>query len=118
MLSLAKGRTIHIRPGYTDLRKGVDGLAWIVKNECGLDPQADALYLFCGRRADRMKGLYWDSGRGFVLIYSRLENGRYQWPRAQGETRAITADQFRRLLEGFQIEDVSTIKTVDIDELF
>ena len=40
----------------------------------------NALFLFCGRRKDRIKGLYWE-GDGFVLLYKRLESGSFQWPR-------------------------------------
>ena len=49
---------IYIACGYTDLRRGIDGLAGIVQKKFALDPFADSLFLFCGRRRDRMKALY------------------------------------------------------------
>ena len=70
---------IYIACGYTDLRRGIDGLAGIVEQEFHLDPFSDSLFLFCGRRKDRIKALYWE-GNGFVLLYKRLEQGSFQWP--------------------------------------
>lgn len=62
---------VYIACGYTDLRRGIDGLAAIVQQEFQLDPFTNTLFLFCGRRRDRIKTLYWE-GNGFVLLYKRL----------------------------------------------
>ena len=67
---------IYLATGYTDLRKGIDGLAGIVQEQFQLDAFSDALFLFCGRRNDRIKGLYWDSN-GFIMLYKRLESGSF-----------------------------------------
>ena len=68
---------VYIACGYTDLRKGIDGLAALVQQQFELDPFTNTLFLFCGRRRDRIKGLYWEKD-GFVLLYKRLEAGVYQ----------------------------------------
>lgn len=94
---------VYIACGYTDLRRGIDGLAGLVKSEFDLDPFQDALFLFCGRRRDRIKALYWE-GDGFVLLYKRLEQGVYQWPRTDAEVRRITPQQYRWLMEGLEVE--------------
>ena len=70
---------VYIACGYTDLRKGIDGLARLVQQQFELDPFTNTLFLFCGRRRDRIKGLYWEKD-GFILLYKRLEQGSYQWP--------------------------------------
>ena len=80
---------IYIACGYTDLRRGIDGLAAIIQQEFKLDPFTNALFLFCGRRRDRIKALYWE-GNGFVLLYKRLEAGAFQWPRKASAVRAVT----------------------------
>lgn len=67
---------VYIACGYTDLRKGIDGLARMVQ-QFELDPFTNTLFLFCGRRRDRVKGLYWE-GDGFILLYKRLEQGVYR----------------------------------------
>ena len=94
---------IYIACGYTDLRRGIDGLAGIVEREVHLDPFSDSLFLFCGRRRDRIKALYWE-GDGFVLLYKRLEQGVFQWPRNEGEAKALTPQQYRWLMEGLKVE--------------
>ena len=72
---------VYIACGYTDLRKGIDGLAQLVCQQFELDPFTNTLFLFCGRRRDRIKGLYWERD-GFILLYKRLEQGVYQcWSR-------------------------------------
>ena len=63
---------VFIACGYTDLRLGIDGLAALVQEKYQLDPFGEALFFFCGRRTDRIKGLFWD-GDGFLLLYKRLE---------------------------------------------
>ena len=94
---------VFIAVGYTDLRKGVDSLAAIVREEFGLDPFTNTLFLFCGRRRDRIKALYWEQD-GFVLLYKRLERGVYQWPRNAREAMEITPQQYRWLMEGLSVE--------------
>ena len=88
---------VYIACGYTDLRKGIDGLAAMVQQEFELDPFTNALFLFCGRRRDRIKGLYWEQD-GFILLYKRLEQGVYQWPRSEREVKQLTQQQYRWLI--------------------
>ena len=45
---------IYIVCGYTDMRKSIDGLCAIVEEQLKLDSQSSALFLFCGRRRDRI----------------------------------------------------------------
>lgn len=94
---------VYVACGYTDLRRGIDGLAGIVQVKFKLNPYEGALFLFCGKRTDRIKGLYWD-GDGFLLLYKRLESGAFMWPRTGEEARHITPQQYRWLTEGLQIE--------------
>ena len=94
---------VYIACGYTDLRKGIDGLATLVQSQFQLDPFTNTLFLFCGRRKDRIKALYWE-GNGFVLLYKRLESGSFQGPRNGEEVRKLTAQQYRWLMEGLQID--------------
>lgn len=75
---------VYIACGYTDLRLGIDGLAALVKRQFALEPFENCLFLFCGRRRDRIKALYWE-GNGFLLLYKRLEPSNFQWLRKEGE---------------------------------
>lgn len=60
MFDLSKAQKVYIAVGYSDLRRGIDGFATIIQNTFHMNPQSDALFLFCGRRCDRIKALYWD----------------------------------------------------------
>lgn len=71
---ISKAERIYIASGYTDMRKSIDGLAAVVQQNFKLDPFTNSIFLFCGRRSDRIKLLLWE-GDGFVLLYKRLENG-------------------------------------------
>ena len=103
---------IYIACGYTDLRYGIDGLARRIKEHFELDPfQKKILFLFCGRRADRIKGLLWE-GDGFLLLYKRLEGGTFQWPRNESEVKLMNPQQFRWLMEGLSIHQKKAVKTV------
>ena len=106
---LTTGTQVYIVTGYSDLRKGIDGLATIVQGQLNLDPFSKNLFLFCGRRCDRIKGLLWE-GDGYLLLYKRLDNGRFQWPRNETEAKLLTAQQTRWLLEGLSIEQSKAIK--------
>ena len=58
--------------GYTDMRKSIDGLMAIVRDTYELDPYSNSLFLFCGRRSDRIKALHFEKD-GFCLYYKRLD---------------------------------------------
>lgn len=91
---------IYIRFGYTDLRKGIDGLACLIGEDLRMDPFApDTLYMFCGRKNDRIKCLTYE-GDGFLLLYKRVADGAFRWPRTPEEVRDISYEDFHRLMDG------------------
>ena len=106
---ISKAESIYIACGYTDMRKSIDGLAIHVKQVFGLDPISSAVFFFCGQKRDRLKALYWE-GDGFVLLYKRLEGGKFQWPRSPEEAKQLSWQQLRWLLEGLKIEQKTVIK--------
>jgi transposase len=93
------GLRIFVRPGWTDMRKQIDGLATLVRDALGQDPLDGSLYLFCGMGGRRLKVLHWDRN-GFCLWMKRLEQDRFPWPEMAGEARNITSEQLTMLLEG------------------
>ena len=113
MLNDANGfRHIYIACGYTDLRRGIDGLVATVTRNFHLDPcEEGSIFLFCGRRSDRIKALVYE-GDGFLLLYKRLADGRYQWPRTTDEVRKVSPQQYRWLMEGLSIEQRKRINEV------
>ena len=95
--------------GYTDMRKSIDGLMATVRDTYELDPYSNSLFLFCGRRCDRIKALHFEKD-GFCLYYKRLDNGRFQWPRDSSEVRNLSRQEYRWLLEGLSIDQPKAIR--------
>ena len=102
---------IYIVCGYTDIRKSIDGLCSIISDTFHLDPSGNSLYLFCGRRCDRIKAILREPD-GFVLLYKRLDvqSGRFCWPRNHQEVRQLTWKQFDWLMSGLEIEQPKSIQ--------
>lgn len=101
MLEDAAGiRRVVLACGTVDLRKGIDGLAMIIGDKYKQNPfEKGTLFLFCGQRLDRIKGLLW-MGTGFLLLYKRFEDGRLSWPRTTQEAAELTEEQFHYLMMG------------------
>jgi transposase len=98
ILDLSQVR-VFVRPGVTDMRKQINGLAAMVSGGLGHNPLDGSLYLFAGRCRKRLKILYWDRN-GFCLWQKRLETDTFPWPRDEGSVRSITADQLTMLFDG------------------
>lgn len=103
---------IYIACGKTDMRKSIDGLTALVSQNFNLNPFDPAVFLFCGGKRDRMKALLWE-GDGFLLLYKRLENGSFKWPRTTDEVREISPQQYRWLIEGLAIDQKNIIQKLD-----
>lgn len=88
---------IATRP--VDFRRGHDGLAAAVQNELGLDPHSGLTVIFRSKRGDRLKILVWD-GTGLVMVYKRLEQGSFAWPKIQDGVMRLSRAQFEALFEG------------------
>lgn len=100
---------VYLACGSTDMRKSIDGLAAVVENNFKLDPFSHDVFLFCGRRHDRIKALYWQ-GDGFILLYKRLDNGKFRCPKTQEDVISLTEQQLRCLLEGLDICQPNAVK--------
>ncbi len=83
-----------------DMRKSINGLSVLVEQALGLDPFAEQLFVFCNRKRDKVKILYWERS-GFVLWYKRLEKERFPWPREGSEALvSMTGRELNWLLDG------------------
>jgi transposase len=96
---------IYLACGATDLRKSVDGLAVIVKQQFNIDPFGNYLFLFCNGGRNRLKALTWDKN-GFVLYYKRLDGAgaRFKWPKEPIDVRTVTVSQLLLLMDGLSID--------------
>ncbi len=110
-------KDIFIACGYIDMRKSIDGLATIVQETFGMNPFASSLFLFCGKRRDRMKALLWE-GDGFIILYKRLENGNFKWPKLSNQVKSLTQQEFKWLLEGLSVKQPKAIKPAKLGTFY
>ena len=94
-----EGARIYVRPGSTDLRKGVTGLAEIIENEMRLSALSESVFLFCHRNHRLLKVIFWDR-TGFWTAQKRLERGTWPWPNTEEAAKEITDGQLTMLLSG------------------
>ena len=93
-----------------DMRKSIDGLCAIIQDQFSMEID-HALYLFCGRKCDRIKAILKEPD-GIVMIYKRLTvQGSYRWPRDKSEVRNLTWREFDWLMSGIDIEQPKAIRT-------
>ncbi len=99
MIGLPAGTQVWLVAGHTDMRRGFDGLASIVQETLEQNPFSGHVFVFRGRRGDRIKVLWW-CGDGLCLLAKRLEQGRFVWPVAESGSVYLTTAQLSMLLEG------------------
>jgi len=92
-----------------DFRKGMDGLAALVRESLGSDPYSGVIYVFRAKRADRVKLLLWD-GTGLVLVTKRLEKSSFRWPRINDGVMRLSSSQLSGLLEGLDWTRVRAVR--------
>jgi len=98
---------IYLCTSPTDMRKGFDTLAALVKDFLGQDPLSGHLFLFVGRAKDRLKLLYWDAD-GFALWYKRLEEGTFRMPRMDSDAASVElkASELAMMLDGIDLRSI------------
>lgn len=99
MIGLPPGCRVWLAAGVTDMRNGFDGLSVIVKATLAEDPYSGHLFVFRGRKGDRVKALWYD-GDGLCLFAKRLERGKFVWPRATSGVVSLSPAQLAMLIEG------------------
>lgn len=104
-------RDIYIVAGYTDMRKSIDGLCGIIEEQFSMNVTSSALYLFCGKKCDRIKAILREPD-GITLLYKKLTaaHGRYRWPRNKSEVRNLTWQEFDWLMSGLDIDQPKAIR--------
>jgi len=102
---------IYLCTGPTDMRKGFDTLAALVKDFLHRDPLSGHLFLFVSRGRDRLKMLYWDAD-GFCIWYKRLEEGTFRLPKVSGDDASVElkASELAMMLEGIDLRSLKRTK--------
>ncbi|MHC4780270.1 MAG: IS66 family insertion sequence element accessory protein TnpB [Planctomycetota bacterium] len=90
---------IYLRPGITDMRKSINTLAVLVQSSMEMQSSGGDLFVFCNRRRDIIKILYWHKN-GFCLWQKRLEKHKFPWPGEGEEARELEKRELEMLLTG------------------
>jgi transposase len=90
---------IFIRPGYTDMRKAVNGLSCIAEQQMEGEPFSGNVYLFCNKERRLLKAVWWDRN-GFWLSQKRLEKDKYPWPLTNEAVKELSIEELSMLLSG------------------
>ena len=105
MLNL-KPDKIYISSANVDMRKSIDGLSAIVQQKFDLNPFENSMFVFHNRHCDKIKILYWDNN-GFCLLYKRIEQGKFRFPRQiNSEKYTVTKQELSWLLNGLCVEEI------------
>lgn len=104
VLGLPPSVRIYFATGLVDMRSGIDGLRAVVEQTLKKNPQEGHLFVFVGKRKDKLKILFWDRN-GFVLYFKRLERGRFQLPVADDKRTRVHLEpaQLAMLLDGIDL---------------
>jgi transposase len=102
--------TILLCSAPTDMRKSIDGLCLLVDGDLDQNPTCGTIYVFCNRRRDKLKLLYWD-GNGFCLLYKHLEKSCFNVP-THGSSMVITPDALHWLLQGIDFRKLPKPKLI------
>lgn len=116
MISLPTGVKIWLVAGVTDMRRGIDGLCALVQSALSADAFGGQLFIFRGRRGNRLK-ILWHDPAGMCLFYKRLHRGHFIWTQAADGAVLLTSAQLSSLLEGIDWRRVHRSVARDDDEL-
>ena len=106
---------VYLATAPTDMRKGFDTLAALVRDFLKHDPLSGHLFLFISRGRDRLKILHWESG-GFWIWYRRLEQGSFRLPVVDSQTVSVElkASELAMLLEGIDLRSIKRSKRLSV----
>lgn len=109
MLRLPVSVRVFLCLAPVDMRRSFDGLAAAAEHVVRQDPLSGHLFVFRGRRGDRIKILYWDKD-GYALWYKRLEAGVFRFPADAAEAKEVSAADLSLILEGIDLRSVKRQK--------
>ena len=114
MLNLPPSVRVFVATDITDMRKSIDSLSALVEDVLKKDAFSGHLFVFCNRRGDKIKILYWDRN-GFCLWYKRLERGIFRLPKSQSKVFTMAPNELNMLLEGIDLTDKDRLRAVEFD---
>ena len=106
--------TIYLANMPVDMRKSINGLSLLVIESFNCNPTCGAYFVFCNRKKDKIKILYWDKN-GFALWYKRLEKSTFQFAHQSDGKALVTSEQLQWLLSGLDYQSMKKIDELNYD---
>jgi transposase len=116
VLNLPPSVKVYVSTDITDMRRSIDSLSVLVQEVLKKDPFSGHLFVFCNKRGDKIKILYWDRN-GFCLWYKKLERGIFRLPKMQGKVFILRPNELNLLLEGIDLTDRKRLTAVAFDAI-
>ena len=113
----AQNLKVFIALGTTDMRKSIDGLSILVSEKFNLDPFSGHLFVFCNRKQNMVKILYWDRN-GFCLWHKKLEKDLFQWPTSKEQVFTVGSQALAWLMDGLSIHQEKAHKMLKYSTVF
>lgn len=111
MILLPTDVKIYCYLEVTDMRKSIDTLSVLVKEQLSLEPSSGHLFLFCNRTRNKLKALYYEQN-SFTLWYRRLERGKYVFPKDRNGHIEMTQEHFEWLLASNRYSRIDNLADV------
>ena len=108
---------VYLAMGFTDMRKSINGLSVLVSEYLELNPFSGHLFVFCNRKRDMVKILYWDQN-GFCLWHKKLEKHIFPWPDSKDQIKTIGKRELSWLLDGIDIHQKHAHKSLNYSIIF
>ena len=117
MIQWCPEHRIYLHRDPVDFRKSINGLSVIVEEQMRLSPCSGAVFVFCNKRRDKLKVLYWDKS-GFALWYKRLEQDKFKWPRKyKDHVLSLNMEQWDWLLRGLNFMDIKPHQALYFEDM-
>lgn len=114
MLSVPKELPILLAAKPIDMRKSFDGISVYISTFLKRNPLTDGLFIFRNKGGDKVKLMYWQSN-GLVIVYKRLEQGRFKWPKADKESITLSRQDLELLLDGVDLNKLKRLPQLHFD---
>ena len=114
MLSVPVDLSVFLAVKPLDMRKSFDGLAVYVQSYLEKNPLKDGLFIFRNKKGDKVKLMYWQKN-GLVIVYKRLEQGRFKWPRSGAKLMRLDRQELELLLDGVDLAKLKRFPDLHFD---
>jgi transposase len=114
MLSVPEDLPAYLAIKPIDMRKSFDGMTVYIQSCLKMNPLKDGVFVFRNKAGDKVKLIFWNH-TGLVIVYKRLEQGRFKWPRPDESVMALSRQDLELLLDGIDIGKLKRLPSLHFE---